>query len=90
MSGVDQAMAPFTQMATHFMQVESGAVAPLDKNEELKQGEVPMAAVVQASPATQTVVQEEEKKGEDLNAIKSLNMDTLMQAIDAKAKQAPW
>jgi hypothetical protein len=25
MSGVDQAMAPFTQMATHFMQVESGA-----------------------------------------------------------------
>jgi hypothetical protein len=36
------------------------------------------------------VVQEEEKKGEDLNAIKSLNMDTLMQTVDAKAKQAPW
>ncbi len=45
---------------------------------------------MQASPATQTVVQEEEKKGEDLNGIKSLNMDTLMQMVDAQAKQAPW
>ena len=43
-----------------------------------------------SSPATQTVVQEEEKKGEDMSAIKSLNMDTLMQMVDAQAKQAPW
>jgi hypothetical protein len=89
MSGVDQAMAPFTQMATHFMQVESGAAQPLEKNEELKQGEVPMQ-VQTTSPTTKTVVQEEEKKGEDLNAIKSLNMDTLMQMVDAQAKTAPW
>ena len=35
-------------------------------------------------------MKEEEKKGEDLNAIKSLNMDTLMETVDNKAKQAPW
>jgi hypothetical protein len=60
------------------------------KDEELKKGEVAMAKATSTKSAASEEVKEEEKKGEDLSAIKSLNMDQLMQAVDQTAKQGPW
>lgn len=41
MSGVDQAMAPFTEFANQLMQAElsGAALQKLEKNEELKEGD---------------------------------------------------
>ena len=89
MSGVDEAMAPFTAMANQFMQNELSGVGA-GKDEELKKGEVAMAKATSTKSAASEEVKEEEKKGEDLSAIKSLNMDQLMQAVDQTAKQGPW
>lgn len=49
MSGVDQAMAPFTPMANQFMQSE---LAGVGKDEELKKGDIPMAKAASSTSAT--------------------------------------
>ena len=97
MSGVDQAMAPFTEMANQFLKAEKDGVdikaehlqkadvSMKDQNEEVKQGEKPWQPVAAATATVQ-----EESKGEAASPLKTLNMDDVMAKGVEKVNQLPW
>ena len=101
MSGVDQAMAPFTEMASQFLKMEKDGGAVFEKNpadqlmkeassdkEEMKQSE--MMSVKAAAVSTTSDAAQEEKKGEDVSSLKSLNMDDIINKGSERVNQLPW
>jgi hypothetical protein len=62
--------------------------APVSSDkEEMKQSEIPVAKTV--STTSDAAVQEE-KKGEDVSSLKSLNMDDIIAKGAEKVNQLPW